>query len=57
MTQLGTDYAERKDFKRYAKAALRKVQAVYPGLNLTFERGGITIHPSRPAIAPRSASR
>jgi hypothetical protein len=57
MTQLGTDYAERKDFKRYAKAALRKVQAVYPGLNLTFERGGITIHPSRPAIAPRAASR
>lgn len=57
MMQLGTDYAERKDFKRYAKAALRKVQAVYPGLVLSYERGGITIHPSRPAIAARSASK
>jgi hypothetical protein len=57
MMQLGTDYAERKDFKRYSKAALRKVQAVYPGLVLSYDHGGITIHPSRPAIAPRPASR
>jgi hypothetical protein len=57
MMQLGTDYAERKDFKRYSKAALRKVQAVYPGLVLSYDHGGITIHPSRPAIAPRTASR
>jgi hypothetical protein len=54
MTQLGTDYAEKKDFKRNAKGALRKVQAVYPGLSLTYEKGGIFIHPSRPAIPPRS---
>jgi hypothetical protein len=57
MMQLGTDYADRKDFKRYAKVALRKVEAVYPGLTLTYERGGITIHPSRTAIAAKPASR
>jgi hypothetical protein len=33
------------------------VQAVYPGLVVTFERGGITIHPCTPAIAPRPAKR
>jgi hypothetical protein len=57
MAQLGTDYTEHKDFKRYAKAALRKVQAVYPGLALTYEQGGLTIHPSRPAIPPRPPAR
>lgn len=55
--QFGTDYAEQKDFKRYAKAALRKVAAVYPGLVLTHQPGGITIHPSLPAVAPRSFER
>jgi hypothetical protein len=57
MTQLGTDYADHKDFKRYAKAALRKVQAVYPGLELSYERGGIVIHPSLPAIPARPRTR
>jgi hypothetical protein len=57
MDQLGTDYATHKDFKRNAKNALRKVQAVYPGLELTYAPGGIVIHPSLPAIAPRQASR
>lgn len=56
MTQLGTDYADRKDFKRKARMALRKVQAVYSGLTLTYDVGGLTIHPSRPAITPRPAS-
>ena len=53
MGQLGTDYADRKDFKRYSKDALRKVQAVYPTLVLTYKPGGLTIHPSSPAIPPR----
>jgi hypothetical protein len=52
--QLGTDYGDQKNFRKKAKAALRKVQAVYPGLVLSFQNGGITIHPSRPAIAPRT---
>ena len=55
--QLGTDYGSRQNFRTKARAALRKVQAVYPGLVVTFERGGITIHPCTPAIAPRPAKR
>jgi hypothetical protein len=55
MTQLGTDYAARKDFRRKAKDALKKVQAVYPGLSLSYESGGVSIHPSRPAISPRTS--
>ena len=57
MTQLGTDYADQKDFRKKVRPALRKVQAVYPGLTLTYEPGGLTIHPSRPAIAPRPSKR
>jgi hypothetical protein len=53
MTQLGADYSARQDFRKKATGALRKVQAVYPGLVLTYERGGLTLHPSRPAIAAR----
>lgn len=57
MNQLGTDYTDKKDFKRYAKAALGKIQAVYKDLALTYEPGGVTIHPSRPAIAEKPAKR
>lgn len=53
MQQLGTDYAEVKDFKKYALAALRKVQAVYPALSISKVKGGLKVYPSRPAIAPR----
>ena len=51
--QFGTDYANKKDFKKKSIAALRKVQAVYPALKLTYEPGGLTIHPSSPSIAPK----
>jgi hypothetical protein len=57
MMQLGADYSDRQNFRRKALAALRKVQAVFPGLNLVYESGGLTIHPSRPAIAARRATR
>jgi len=56
--QIGTDYAHKQNFRRKARAALRKVQAVYPGLVLTYEQdGGLTIHPGRPAIVPRLPKR
>ena len=48
--QLGTDYADPKDFKKKAKAMLRKVKLVYPGLELEEVNGGIVLYPSRPAI-------
>lgn len=57
MEQLGTDYTDRKDFKRHATGALKKIQAVYPGLNLEFKPGGVQINPGRLAIPARPAKR
>ncbi|MEP7247833.1 MAG: replication protein RepA [Gammaproteobacteria bacterium] len=51
--QLGTDYADVKDFKRYAGAALRKVQTVYPALKIVRGDGGFTLHPSQPSVPTR----
>ncbi len=52
--QIGNHYRESKDFKRYAKAALHKVRLVYPDLKIEDVDGGVIIHPSLPAIRPRS---
>jgi hypothetical protein len=48
--QLGTDYADPKDFKKKAKAALRKVATLYPGLTIRYTRGGFAIHATRLAV-------
>jgi len=57
MMQLGTNYADRKNFKKKARLALRKVQTVYADLSLTYDAGGITIYPSRTAIPPQPSRR
>ena len=48
--QFGADYAELKEFTRKAKAALRKVQVVYPAFGMAYERGGIRVLPCSPAV-------
>jgi len=54
MEQFGSGYADPRAFGREARAALRKVQAVYPQLRLGSLRGGISIDAtSRQAIEPR----
>jgi len=56
--QFGSDYANHFDFKRKAKAALKKIEAVYPGLKLEDATGGIVVLPnSRPAVSSRSIRR
>lgn len=55
--QLGGEYGNPADFKRYAKAALRKVAVVYPGLSISQARGGFTIHANRLAVPQRDAGR
>jgi hypothetical protein len=51
MGQFGTDYADPKDFRKKAIAALRKIQGVYPGLKLRDAEGGIIVDStSRPAV-------
>lgn len=54
MQQLGTEYNREDNFRAAAKAALRKIRAVYPGLKLGGKQGGIEVLPtSTPAIQSR----
>ena len=50
MAQLGTDYADPKNFKKKLLSTLKKVQAVYPQLKLESVPGGLKIHPCKPAV-------
>jgi hypothetical protein len=50
MAQLGTDYADPKNFKKKLLATLKKVEAVYPQLKLESVTGGLRIHPCNPAV-------
>ncbi len=54
--QFGSDYNDHLDFKKKAKAALKKIVTVFPALKLGEARGGLLILPtSRPAIEPKTA--
>jgi len=58
MKQFGTDYADLKDFRKKAIAALKKIEAVYTGLKLQDADGGIVVHSSsRPAVPYKPSSR
>jgi Plasmid encoded RepA protein len=49
--QFGCDYSDHLNFKKKAKAALKKIQLVYPGLKLAEATGGVIVLPSsRPAV-------
>jgi hypothetical protein len=51
---LGAEYKHQQHFRAKAKAALRKIKTVYPGLKLGDRQGGIQVLPeSWPAIQPR----
>lgn len=53
--QFGAEYRELRNFRLHAVEALRRIQAVYPGLKLEDAQGGIVVLPSsRPAIAVRA---
>jgi hypothetical protein len=55
--QFGAEYTDVKNFRKHALAALRKVQRVYPAFNFRLAPGGLTVHPSLPAIAPKDDNR
>ena len=58
MEQFGADYTDPHNFKKKAKEALKKIQAVYPGLKLEDAVGGLVVLPSsRPAIASKPSRR
>jgi Plasmid encoded RepA protein len=51
---IGSEYKNPADFRRKAKAAIRKIKTVYPGMRLGDRQGGIQVLPeSWPAIQPR----
>lgn len=53
--QFGAEYANVKDFRKKASAALSKIEAVLPGLRLERHAGGFAVIPgSVPAITPRA---
>ena len=55
--QLGADYGTTKNFKPKARAALRKIAALYPGLVIGPARGGFTIHAIRLAVPQLSGAK
>lgn len=57
MVQLGADYSDVKNFKRKAKETFRKVQAVYPNLDLEDADGGFIIKAAPPAVAHQKSKR
>lgn len=51
---LGTSYADHADLRKAVRDAVRKIEAVYPGLALSNREGGLEVLPeSLPAIASR----
>jgi hypothetical protein len=48
--QIGAEYHDMKEFAKSARAALRKVQAVYPGLGLEYVKGGVRVLPCNPHV-------
>ena len=57
MVQIGADYRDVKDFKRRAKETFRKVQAVYPNLDLEDADGGFIIKAAPPSVVYQKSKR
>jgi hypothetical protein len=58
MGQFGSDYGTVKNFRQKAIAALKKIEAVYPGLKLQDAEGGIVVlSSSTPSVPKKPPSR
>jgi Plasmid encoded RepA protein len=51
--QFGAEYADPREFARYAKAAFRKIQAINPDLIIAFERGRLILGKSEYYSVPK----
>lgn len=54
--QMGSDYANSRDFKRKIKELLKRIRALWPALNLAEVDGGLRLLPSRPSVAGRTVT-
>ena len=50
MRQFGTDYSDRKNFKRKLLATLKRIQEVFPELRIESVEGGLCIYPGKPSV-------
>ena len=48
--QLGAEYADPYEFAREVRKQLRRIAALWPGLNYATPRGRLVLHPSEPSI-------
>jgi hypothetical protein len=51
--QLGADYADLDNFRKKAKAAIKKVKLVSPSIQVDYVDGGLVLKPGKTAIAPK----
>jgi len=56
MAQFGPDYNRLRDFKKRFNDAFDLAVAVYPDAEASRHNDGVTLHPSRPPIAPRKVA-
>jgi hypothetical protein len=56
MQQLGANYGEVRGFRRKTKEVLDRLCAFYPGINISYYRGGVEIRPGRLVVPTRARS-
>jgi hypothetical protein len=52
--QLGAEYSDIQNFRKYALKALKQAEVVYPALKVEVVTGGLEIKPSSPAIPAKA---
>jgi hypothetical protein len=56
MQQLGADYSEVRGFRRKTKEVLDRLCGFYPGINISYYRGGVEIRPGRLVVPARAGA-
>jgi hypothetical protein len=53
--QLGATYGRQRDFTKRTIPHLRTIQQLYRDLKIDVDKGGLTIHPSKPAVQAKTS--
>jgi len=57
MQQLGVDYSNVKEFGRKCRESFRKIQVVYPSLQIEYSKGGFSIKAGNPSVPYKASKR